>query len=159
MWATNRKFDPRFTSTQYTLTTLLSSTPLCSPQWPIDFRPKTAFVWCSQRFDARNKRRMHIAYNLDLADHTSHHTTPVPDPHQSTLRRMCRLYSAGLPPQCLVKLQFRYRLCIDTRIVPQPIMLGFRSQVCRLVKLKFRKCRNHRFRNSQLLPDLHLQRW
>ena len=38
---------------------------------------------------------------------------------------MCQLYSAGLPPQCLVELQFRDRLCIDTRIVQQPIIPGF----------------------------------
>ena len=35
---------------------------------------------------------------------------------------MCHLYSAELTPQCLVELQFRNRLCIDTRIVQQPIM-------------------------------------
>ena len=45
---------------------------------------------------------------------------------------MCHLYSAGLPPQCLFKLQFRDRLCIDARNVQQPIMPGFRSQVCGL---------------------------
>ena len=71
---------------------------------------------------------------------------------------MCHLYSAGLPPQCLVELQFRDRLCIDTRIVQQPIMPGFHSQVCRLVKLKFRVYLKHRFRSSKLLPNLHLQR-
>ncbi len=101
---------------------------------------------------------MHTAYDTESADHTTHRTTPVPDPHQPTLRRMCHLYSAGLPPQCLVELQFRDRLCIDTRIVPQPIMPGFRSLVCRLVKLKFRDCLKHRFRSSQPLPNLHLQR-
>ena len=101
---------------------------------------------------------MHIDYNPDLADHTTHLTTPVPDPHQSTLRRMCHLHSAGLPPQCLVQLQFPDRLCIDTRNVQQPIMPGFRSQICRLVKLKFRDCLKHCFRSSQPLRKLHLQR-
>ncbi len=91
---------------------------------------------------------MHIAYNPDLAAHTTHRTTPAPDPHQSTLRRMCHLYSAGLSPQCLVKLQFRGRLCIDTGIVQQPIMPGSSSQVCRLVKLKFMNCLKHRYRSS-----------
>ena len=100
---------------------------------------------------------MHTAYNPELADHTTHRTTPVPDPHQSTLRRMCHLYSAGLPPQCLVELQFRDRLCIDTRIVPQPIMPCFRSQACRLVKLKLMDCLKHRIQSSQPLPSLHLQ--
>jgi len=70
---------------------------------------------------------------------------------------MCHLYSAALPPQCLVELQFRDRLCIDTRIVQQPIMPCFGSQVCRLVKLKSRDCLKHRFRSSQPLPSLHLQ--
>ena len=72
---------------------------------------------------------MHNTYNPELANHTTHRTTPVPDPHQSTLRRMCHLCSAGLPPQCLVEIQFRDRLSIDTRIVQQPIMPGFRFQV------------------------------
>ena len=98
------------------------------------------------------------AYNPDLADHTTSRTKPAPDPHQPTLRRMYHLYRAGLPPQCLVELQFRDRLCIDTRIVQQPIMHGFRSQVYRLVKIKFRDCLKHRFRSIQLLPNLHLKR-
>ena len=72
---------------------------------------------------------MHNTYNPELANHTTHRTTPVPDPHQSTLRRMCHLCSAGLPPQCLVEIQFRDRLSIDTRIVQQTIMPGFRFQV------------------------------
>ena len=80
---------------------------------------------------------MHNACNPELAAHTTRRTTPVPDPHQSTLRRMCHLYSAGLPPQSLVELQFRDRLCIDTCIVQQPFMPGFRSQVCCLVNLLF----------------------
>ena len=108
----------------------------------------TAFVWYSQRFDTRNRREMHSACNKDLADYTTRRTTPAPDPHQSTLRRMCHLYSAGLPAQCLVKLQFRDRLCIDTHIVQQLIMPGFRCQFCRLVKLKFR---------DQLTPCCELQ--
>ena len=48
---------------------------------------------------------------------------------------MCQLYGAGLPPQCLVELQFRDRLCIDTGVVQHPIMPGFRCQICCLVKL------------------------
>ena len=90
---------------------------------------------------------MHNACNPELAAHTTRRTTPAPDPHQTTLRRMCHLFSAGLP-QCLVKLQFRDRLCIDTGVVQQPIMPGFRFQVCRLVKLKFR---------DQLTPCCELQ--
>ena len=101
---------------------------------------------------------MHTAYNPDLAHHTTHRTTPAPGPHQSMLRRMCHLYSAGLPPQCLVVLQFRDRLCIDSRIVQQSLMQGFRYQVRRLVKIKFRDCLKHRFRSNQLLPKFHLHR-
>jgi len=66
---------------------------------------------------------MRNAYNPQAA-HTTRRTTPLPDPHQFTRRRMCDFYSAGLPPQLLVKLQFWDRLCIDTRIMPQPIMPG-----------------------------------
>ena len=51
----------------------------------------------------RNRREMHIAYNTELAAHTTRRTTPAPDPHQSALRHMRRLYSAGLP-QFLVEL-------------------------------------------------------
>ena len=101
---------------------------------------------------------MHIACNPDLEAHTTRRTTPAPDPHQSALRHMCHLYSAGLPPKFLVKLKFLDRLCIDTHTVQQPIMPGFRSQVCRLVKLKFRDCLKHCFRSSQPLRKLHLQR-
>ena len=68
---TDRKFNPQATSTQYTLNSRLSSTTLCLPQPTINFRSKTAFVWCSQRFDARNRRKLHTAYNPDLAHHTS----------------------------------------------------------------------------------------
>ena len=82
-------------------------------------------------------RKMHDACNPELAAHTTRRTTPAPDPNQSALRRMCHLYSAGLPPQSLVELQFRDRLCIDTCIVQQPFMPGFRSQVCCLVNLLF----------------------
>ena len=96
---------------------------------------------------------MHTAYNTDLAAHTTRRTTPVPSPHQSALRRMRHLYSAGLPPQCLVKLQFRDRLCIDAPIVQQSLRPGFRCQVCRLVKLKPMDCLKHRFRSSQLLQS------
>ena len=46
-------------------------------------------------------------------------TTPAPDPHQSTLRRMCHFYNAGLPPQCLVKLQLRDRLRAQVRRLDQ----------------------------------------
>ena len=95
----DRKFKPESACQRYALNPLSSSTFLCSPQPSIYFSSKTAFVWCSQRFDARNRRKMHCAYNSELAAHTTHRTTPVPDPHQSTLRRMCHLRSANSQPQ------------------------------------------------------------
>ena len=81
-------------------------------------------MWCSLKFDSRNRRKLHVAYKPVLEDHATHRTTPAAGPHKSTLCRMYHLYSAGLPPQCLVYLLVRGRLCIDTRIVPQPIMPG-----------------------------------
>ena len=71
----------------------------------------------------------------DLISQRDHETPPIASAPLPTLRCMCHLYSAGLPPQCLVELQFRDRLCIDTRIVQQPIMPGFRCQAFHLVKL------------------------
>ena len=68
--------------TQYTLNPLSSSTTLCSPPPSINFWSKTAFVWCSQRFDTRNEQRLHTAYITALPDHTTRRTTPAPDPHQ-----------------------------------------------------------------------------
>ncbi len=82
-------------------------------------RSKTALVWCPQRCDTCSKRRMHTACNPELAAHTTHRTTPAPDPHQSTLRPLCHLYNAELPPQCLVKLQFRDRLSAQVRMRDQ----------------------------------------
>ena len=80
---------------------------------------------------------MNCAYNSDLAAHTTRRTTPAPDLHQSTLRRMRHFCSAGLQPQGLVELHFRDWLCIETRIVQQPIMPEFRRQDSRLVKFLF----------------------
>ena len=80
---------------------------------------------------------MHTACNTDLVANTTYRTKPAPDPHQSALRRMRQFCSTGLQPHCLFELQFRDRLCIDTRIVHHPIMPGFRSQVCRLVNFLF----------------------
>jgi len=78
---------------------------------------------------------MHTTYNPELAAHTTRRTKPAPDPHQSTLRRMCHFYNAGLPPQSLVELQVRDRLCSRTRGLRPQIMTRFRRKVCRLVKL------------------------
>ena len=110
-------------------------TQLTAPrQCLIHTNPRSAACAISTALNTRNRRKLHTACNPVLADHTTHRTTAAPDPHQSALRHMCHLYSTGLPPQCLVKLQFRDRLCIDTGVVQQPIMPGLRSLVCRLVK-------------------------
>jgi len=62
---------------------------------------------------------MHNACNPDLAAHTTRRTKPASDPHPHTLRRMCHLYIAGLPPHCLVKLQFRELLYAQVRMLDQ----------------------------------------
>ena len=84
---------------------------------------------------------MHSNCNTDLEDHTN--------PRSAT----CAVYSAGLPLQFLIELQFRELLSIDTRMVQQPIMPGFRCQISRLVKLKFRDCLKPRFQGCQLLAQ------
>ena len=70
--------------TMHNLNLRLSTTNVVQPKPTINFRPKTAFVRCSQRFEMRNRRKMHTAYNTALADRTTHRTTPVPNPHQSS---------------------------------------------------------------------------
>ena len=118
--------------TMHNLNLRLSTTNVVQPKPTINFRPKTAFVRCSQRFEMRNRRKMHTAYNTALADRTTHRTTPVPNPHQSKLRRLCHLYSAGLPPQYLVELQFRDWLSAQVRRMLQRTMGCFDLQVCLL---------------------------
>ena len=90
MTITDRKSHPQSHPqshpSQYTLNPLSSSTTLYSLPQTINFRPKTAFFWFLASFDMRDKRRMHTAYNPDLAAHTTRRTTPAPRPHQSTLR-------------------------------------------------------------------------
>ncbi len=83
--STDRKYKLQSTPTQYTLKPPSSTTPLCSPPPTINFRSKTTYVRCLRRFDTRNRRKLHTAYNPELAHHTIHRTTPAPDPHQSTL--------------------------------------------------------------------------
>ena len=77
----DRKFKPKSTSTEYTLKPPSLTTTLCSPQPTINFRSKTAFVWCSQRFDTRNRRKLHTACNPDLANHTTHRAKPATPAH------------------------------------------------------------------------------
>ena len=66
----------------------LSSHTLRSPQPTLNFKSKTAFVWCSQRFDARNQRKIHSARNPDLPAHTTQRTTPALASSPPTLRRI-----------------------------------------------------------------------
>jgi len=70
----------------------------------------TTLLRYSKKFDSSNQHKSHDVYKTALLVHTIHRTTPAPGPHQSTLRPLCHLYSAKLPPQGLVKLQFRDRL-------------------------------------------------
>ena len=77
---TDRKFNPQSTPTQYAQYPHLSSTTLCYPKPTMNFRSKTAFVRCSQRFDTRNRRKIHIAYNPDLAAQTTRRRRPLPAP-------------------------------------------------------------------------------
>ena len=70
----DKKFKPQSACQHYALNPLSSSTFLCSPQPSIYFSSKTAFVWCSQRFDARNRRKIHTAYNTELAHHSLLHS-------------------------------------------------------------------------------------
>ncbi len=141
-------------STRYALIPLLSCTPLCSPQPTINFRSKTAFVWLSQKFDPRNKRRMHTAYNPDLAHHTTRRTKPAPDPHQSTLRRMCHLYSAGLPPQCLVELHFWDRHSAQARRLDQAHITPTDSRECTPLRVPgpAKRCAQGICRRACVLP-------
>ena len=136
---------------------LSSSTTLCSPQPPINFRSETAFVWLSQRFDARNKRKIHYDYNPELAahtTHTTHRTTPAPDPHQSTLRRMCHFYNAGLPPQCLVELQIRDRLSAQSRKLDQAHITPTDSGECTPLRVPgpAKRCAHRICRRARVLP-------
>ena len=78
----------------------------------------TTLLRYSKKFDSSNQHKSHDVYKTALLVNNTHRTTPAPDPHQSALRRMCNFYSAELPPQCPIELQFRDWLCIDTRIVP-----------------------------------------
>ena len=73
------------------------------------------------------------------------------------LRRVCHYYSAELPTHCLIKLQFRVRLCIHIHRGRPLIIPGFRCQVCRLVKLNFGDCL-YCFWSHQLLC-IRLHRW
>ena len=69
----------------------------------------TTFFY-SERIGPHNPRKLHNFCRPVLAVHTIHRTTPAPDPHQSTLRRMCNFCTAVSQPQYLVKLQLRDQL-------------------------------------------------
>ncbi len=84
-------------------------------------------------------------------------TLPAAAPRLPTLRRVCHYCGPNLPTNCLIKLQFQYRLCMRTRISHQPLMPGFRYQVSRLVKLALGDCL-YCFWSNQLL-SIRLHRW
>ena len=62
---------PQSTPAQYAINPLSSSITLCSLPPTINFRSMTTFVRLLASFDMRNKWGKHIAYNPDLAVHTS----------------------------------------------------------------------------------------
>ncbi len=95
----------------------------------------TTFIRYFERIGRHNDCKLHNFNKTALAVNNTHRTKPAPNPHHSTLSRMCDLYSAGLPTQRLVELQLRDRHCMRTRVGHKPIVSGFRCQVCRLVKL------------------------
>ena len=74
---TNRKCKAQSMWTQYALNPLSSSTRLCEPQPTVNFGSNTAFDWWSQIFEPRINGKMHIAYNLGLAGHTTRRTIPA----------------------------------------------------------------------------------
>ena len=73
---------------------------------------------------------------------------------------MCHLNSAGLPPQCLVEVQVRDWLSIDTGVAQQPIMPGFHGSAplgyrrahpnphCVATRLQFCSANLHLFLNN-----------
>ena len=64
--AMDGNFNPQSPSPQYPLHPLSSSATLCYPKPTINFRSKTAFVWCSQRFDTRNNNtRLRAPFNQE----------------------------------------------------------------------------------------------
>ena len=65
----------------------LSSHTLSAPKQTINFRSKTALVWCSQKFDARNKRKMHTACKPHLAHHSPHHASACIQPTHAPPRQ------------------------------------------------------------------------
>ena len=78
----------------------------------------------------RNKRNLSDLDRPALAALNIQCALPAAGPRLLTLRLVCHSYSAGLPTQCLIKLQLRDRLCMRTHISHQPIVSSFRFEVC-----------------------------
>lgn len=93
-----------------------------------------------------------------LWEAASHRTTPASGTSLPRLRRTCYFCNAGSPPQYLIKLHFRNLLCIGTRIVQQPILIGFHCQFCRLLKVYSGDRITLIFQSNQLL-SIHRRRW
>ncbi len=115
------------------------------------------FVRYSAKLEPRNTRKLHNVFNSESAVLAIQCALQAARPRLLTLRRLCHYCSAELPTHRLIKLQFRDRLCMRTSISHQPIMPGFRCQVCRLIKLKFGDSL-YCFWSSQLLC-IRLHRW
>ena len=104
-------------SAEYTLNPLFSSTTLCLPPPTVNIWSKTDFVWCSQRFDARNKRRMHTAYNPDLAHHTS-------APSQRLIHTNPCSAAPTMSPNSAAPLNTPHSAMAASVDIPQPAALG-----------------------------------
>ncbi len=102
-------------------------------------------VGYSERWNESNKRKLPCLYKPASAVLNIQCALAAAAPRVPMLHRPCHSLGAGLPTQCLIKLQLRDRLCIRmrTRISHQPIVPGFRCQVCRLVKINFGNCLYH----------------
>ena len=76
----------------------------------------------------KNQYKLHRLFKTASAALNIQGAPPAAGPRLLTLRRVCHSYSAELPTQRLIKLQFRDWLCIRmrTRISHQPIVSGFR---------------------------------
>ena len=102
----------------------------------------------SKRCEPRNTRKLHNVFSSASAALNIQCTLPAATPRLPTQRRMCHYYSAELPTQRLIKLQFRDRLRIRTHRGRPLIIPGFRCQVCRLVSIASSALRSASKRSS-----------
>ncbi len=100
---------------------LYTNYPLAIAEWST-----ITFVEYSKRHEPHNQSIFHSLNKAASAALNIQCTLPAAAPRLPTLRRVCHYCSAGLPSQCLIKLQFQDRLCIRIRRGHPLIMSGFR---------------------------------